>query len=339
MDVRANDAERRAIRLGVARRNVAELLLWAGGLTLVFGVVNLVAIPDASGRTIAINLVFGPLFLLLSWLIRRGLVADRAVPWIWAVSALVLVVMLVGVFSASSTPANLAYVVAVMTAFGPMTNAWPPYFAASAGMLLAAAIEFARSPTVVFVESFLVCAAAVLISGLLLRLRMSALDALADAQARLDDQATSDPLTHVLNRHGLERAIPGLTASAQRAGTRVLVWFLDVRSLKAANDTHGHEFGDAVIQAVARALVASVRVNDAVARWGGDEFVVMGFGDHGSAEELGERVNALLRDDATVNGRWPVEVTVGFASGQPGDDVHLVISEADADMYRHRESA
>ena len=110
--------------------------------------------------------------------------------------------------------------------------------------------------------------AGLLISAVLLRLRMKALDDLAESQAQLDHQATYDPLTDVLNRNGLERAIPSVSATALRSGNQVLVWFVDVRGLKRANDEHGHAFGDAIIRATADALRASVRANDLIAPLG-----------------------------------------------------------------------
>ena len=178
--------------------------------------------------------------------------------------------------------------------------------------------------------------AALLISAVLLRLRMKALDDLAETQAQLDHQATYDPLTDVLNRNGLERAIPSVSATALRAGEQVLVWFVDVRGLKRANDENGHAFGDALIRATADALRESVRANDLIARWGGDEFVVIGEGASGSAEELDSRVNAILAVANADSGDWHRAVTVGFASG-PGDaDVAALIARADANMYHRR---
>ena len=100
----------------------------------------------------------------------------------------------------------------------------------------------------------------------------------------------------MLNRSGLERAIPSVSATALRNGGQVLVWFVDVRALKQANDEHGHLFGDTVIRATADALRACVRANDLIARWGGDEFVVLGEGTSGSAEELNVRMNAAARE-------------------------------------------
>jgi diguanylate cyclase (GGDEF)-like protein len=336
MERHANHEQRRDLRLALARRQIPEVLAGAGALTLVFGVVNYLTLPGESPWSWATNLVFGPVFLALAWAVRRGVVRAGLVPWVWALCSLVLVAMLTIVFREQPTAANLAYIVAVMTAFGPITHAWPPFWVAGAAMLAVATAAFLSTPGVAVADSVLVCVAALLISALLLRLRMKALDDLAETQVQLDHQATYDPLTDVLNRNGLERAIPSVSATAQRSGAQVLVWFCDVRGLKQANDTHGHAFGDAIIQATADALRASVRANDLIARWGGDEFVVLGEGLHGSAEDLNSRVNAVLASADGPGNAWPRAVTVGFASG-PGDaDVAALIARADTDMYRRR---
>jgi diguanylate cyclase (GGDEF)-like protein len=334
--MKATQLERRQYRLAAARRDVPELLTWAGGLTLGFGIVNYFAMPEESAWAWAVNLVFGPAFLLLAWLIRSTRLPDSVIPWIWALSSLALVAMLINVFRLQPTPANLAYVAASMTAFGPLTNAWWPFMWSSAGMLVFAAFVFAWTPGVVFVETYLVCVASVLISSVLLRMRVKTLGALADAQALAVHQSMTDPMTDTLNRHGLERSIASLVATAGRSGDRILVWFIDIRGLKAANDQHGHRFGDGIILAVTNALSSCVRTNDVVARWGGDEFIVLGLGQHGSADDLDDRVNAALRNDVEIRRQWTGAVTIGFASGDPSVDVHALIDQADADMYRRR---
>jgi diguanylate cyclase (GGDEF)-like protein len=337
MDGHASPAQRRALRLRLAGRQIPEVLAWAGALTLVFGVVNYVTLPGESPWAWATNLVFGAIFLGLAWAVGRGMFAAVVVPWVWAFCSVVLVGMLAIVFREQPTPANLAYIVAVMTAFGPLTHAWAPFWTAAATMLAVVTVTFASVPGVEAVDDLLVCAAGLLISAVLLRLRMKALDDLAESQVQLDHQATYDPLTDVLNRNGLERAIPSVSATALRSQACVLVWFVDVRGLKQANDAHGHAFGDAIIRATADALRACVRANDLIARWGGDEFVVIGEGTAGSAEDLNARVNAELVMNEGLQGSWPRSVTVGFASG-PGDaDVSALIARADTDMYRRRE--
>jgi diguanylate cyclase (GGDEF)-like protein len=339
VDIRASGQRRRELRLRVARRQVPEVLVWAGALTLVFGVVNYLTLPDDAVSSWIVNLVFGPFCLLLALALRRGVIRGEGVPWAWAAGSVVLVAMLVNTFRLDPTPANLAYLVAVITAFGPLMHVWGPFIVSGAAMVAISGACFLARPAAERVDDLLVVLAALAISALLLHLRISALNALADSQAQLDHLAMFDPMTDTLNRNGLDREIAALSATAGRSEERILVWFVDVRGLKAANDEHGHTFGDAIILAVTRALRASVRANDLIARWGGDEFVVVGIGSQGEAAELNERVDELLTADGSVPVRWSRSVTIGFASGSARADIYRLIGEADADMYRRRLAA
>ena len=336
MEIRASDERRRELRLSVARRQVPEILAWAGALTLLFGVVNHLFLPTEAAASWVINLIFGPFFLALALLVRRDVIRGEGGPWAWAAGSIGLVGMLVNAFRVEPTPANLAYLVAVVTAFGPVMHVWLPFAVSGVAMFAISIVGFTLTPGAADAADALVVVAALAISALLLHLRISALDAVADSQALLDHLAMYDPMTDVLNRNGLEREIPSLVASAKRAGESVLVWFVDVRGLKSANDRHGHDFGDVVIQDVTSGLRASVRANDLLARWGGDEFVVLGIGSHGTAEELNARMDHLLSTNAETAAKWSHSVTVGFASGAADDDVYRLIADADADMYRRR---
>ena len=337
----ASSMSRRDLRLQVAQRQVPEILTWAGAMTLVFALVNYLTLSSADSGSWIINLLFGPLFIILAWLIHSGRIPMVAVPWVWALCSLALVAMLANGYRLDPSPAALAYLAAVMAAFGALTHSWPPFIVAAVGMLGVSTAVFAVTPGTDVVESGLVCVVTLGISAALLRLRIGALDALADTQAQLDRQATYDALTDVLNRNGLRRAIPSVVAGAQRSGAPILVWFVDVRGLKAANDRFGHDLGDAIIRAVARALRGCVRTNDIVGRWGGDEFIVLGTGGVAglggtTAEELNERLDAALAVDPELEGRWRGSVTVGFASGLYTADVDRLIQQADMDMYRRR---
>ena len=111
--------------------------------------------------------------------------------------------------------------------------------------------------------------------------------------------------------------------------------YLDLDAFKPLNDTHGHAFGDLVLQEIARRLGAAVREEDVVARVGGDEFVVLSQRPHGStlggaAERIAEAVAAPM----TVDGRTvQVRASVGRAVASPGRSAQEVLADADAAMY------
>jgi diguanylate cyclase (GGDEF)-like protein len=98
-------------------------------------------------------------------------------------------------------------------------------------------------------------------------------------QRRLENLAHRDELTGVPNRRALMSALDGRLAGRQPTS----VIFLDLDGFKGVNDVHGHDVGDALLEAFAHRLVGVVRDGDFVARLGGDEFVVISQPDHASA--------------------------------------------------------
>ncbi|MGC9100548.1 MAG: diguanylate cyclase domain-containing protein [Caldisericum sp.] len=94
-------------------------------------------------------------------------------------------------------------------------------------------------------------------------------------QQALYYQATHDILTSLPNRYLLEDRFNIEKARADRSGSKVALFFIDINRFKDINDTYGHEIGDKVIKFVADKLVKSVRKTDSVVRFGGDEFVIV----------------------------------------------------------------
>lgn len=128
--------------------------------------------------------------------------------------------------------------------------------------------------------------------------------------AEVQRLAVTDPLTGLYNRRKLDEALEVEVERSRRYGRALSIVMLDVDNLKAVNDMHGHPTGDAVLQAIARAIRNSVRRVDYPTRLGGDEFLVL----------LPE---ADLREAARVGGRifnsiarLPVQdVTVSMSAG------------------------
>ena len=92
---------------------------------------------------------------------------------------------------------------------------------------------------------------------------------------KLQEQSIRDPLTGLYNRRYLEETLERELLRARRAGHPVSVIMLDIDHFKKFNDTYGHEAGDFILQAVARTIQKSVRAEDIVCRYGGEEFTVI----------------------------------------------------------------
>jgi diguanylate cyclase (GGDEF)-like protein len=158
---------------------------------------------------------------------------------------------------------------------------------------------------------------------------------IADLEARID----IDPLTGLTNRRGFERELKRAVAYVKRYGTSAAVIFLDLDEFKPVNDRHGHGAGDAILKAVAAALVRHVRASDVVARIGGDEFVTLLWNLTGPAAEA--KAAALEQAVYSTPVRWGASsVVVGASAGVALigalDTPAELLARADAAMYARK---
>jgi diguanylate cyclase (GGDEF)-like protein/PAS domain S-box-containing protein len=178
------------------------------------------------------------------------------------------------------------------------------------------------------------------IKGLLMNVRD-----ISERRANEDDlrhRALHDTLTGLPNRTLLLDRLRGAIGRTGRGGRKVAVFFLDLDSFKDINDTMGHAAGDEVLAGVGRRLAAVARTQDTVARYGGDEFVVVVEHDQDMewVEEFADRLRAVFREPVQA-GRRSVEVhaSVGIASINGGNPTaEGLLRDADAAMYRAKQS-
>ena len=147
--------------------------------------------------------------------------------------------------------------------------------------------------------------------------------------------ALHDPLTSLPNRALLTDRLQRALGMAARRGTSVAVLFVDLDRFKVVNDTFGHQAGDSILLSVAGRLVSVLRPGDTVARYGGDEFIVVC--EESTVEEAAKiavRINAVLSEPFSVHGD-PITVTasIGAAMSGPGGDVDALLRDADVAMY------
>ncbi|WP_432504871.1 GGDEF domain-containing protein [Kineococcus arenarius] len=154
-------------------------------------------------------------------------------------------------------------------------------------------------------------------------------------------RATHDRLTGLPNRSLFEDRWSQARSRARRTGRGPVVAFCDVDDLKRVNDEHGHLAGDEVLVAVARRLTAVARAEDTVARYGGDEFVVLVEGPaRVEPAALRERFRGAVSGVQVPlpGGSSSVTLTcsVGLVDDDPDAPITEVLARADAQMYREK---
>jgi diguanylate cyclase (GGDEF)-like protein len=229
----------------------------------------------------------------------------------------------------------------LVVALGAALLRWSWFVPCAAGVWLAwlGAVVSVGGDAMTWWHWFFSMIAASFLGAVVLLLRRRSLDLAASTLRDAVRAATEDPATGLANRRGLELLSTELVALGRRSGEIVHCTFLDVDGLKTINDEQGHDTGDRVILAVAEAIRGTCRAGDVVARWGGDEFVVVGMGPSEPPHECESRVAAHLAahhpDDPTLT---RLSISVGRAELAPWDegDTESLLWRADHDMYLRR---
>ncbi|MBU1664433.1 MAG: diguanylate cyclase, partial [Gammaproteobacteria bacterium] len=159
----------------------------------------------------------------------------------------------------------------------------------------------------------------------------------------LDRLAKTDPLTELLNRRGMHERIEAEISRSRRAHSHIGLLLLDIDLFKEINDQHGHGKGDAALQAVAGLIHAMLRPYDSVARWGGDEFLVLTqASDAHDLDTLGERIRAAVADSGRIDGAdgAPVRlsISVGGYFAHSGEDLESMLQRADKALYAAKDA-
>ena len=155
--------------------------------------------------------------------------------------------------------------------------------------------------------------------------------------AELESLATTDALTHVLNRRGFEERLTHELSVARRHGVGGVLIFVDLDGFKPINDTFGHAAGDPVLVAVGNLLRAHIRETDYIGRLGGDEFAILLPRSNKRdglrrAEELDLKLNNA---HAAWDGqKIPIKASCGVHMYASNAEVRELLESADAAMYR-----
>jgi len=171
-------------------------------------------------------------------------------------------------------------------------------------------------------------------------LSMFYLKTVRHAQKKLHIMATTDPLTALFNRRHMtylaEREIQRFT----RTNSPIGILLIDIDHFKVINDQFGHNVGDDVLVNIALIIKQQVRTQDLIARWGGEEFlVVLPDTTTGDARLSAERIRAAFHDYDWLNkidANLSATISIGVSEFQQGESLSSAIARADLALYKSK---
>ena len=162
--------------------------------------------------------------------------------------------------------------------------------------------------------------------------------ALAAAMEQVQRLATQDNLTGLVNRRYMEERLAEEQRHSKRHGNAFSVAIIDIDFFKRLNDTHGHAFGDQVLQAFATKATTTLRASDLIARWGGDEFLAL-LRDTDAVQALAIIQRLLAKMSTIDHGSCPpITFSAGIAESRAGEETEDIVARADAAMYAAKAS-
>jgi diguanylate cyclase len=163
---------------------------------------------------------------------------------------------------------------------------------------------------------------------------------LRDHLGALQNEALTDPLTSLLNRRGLEREFARRFEASPEGFERCGVLIADIDHFKRVNDNYGHSFGDQVIRAAAQSISQVVKGRDLIARWGGEEFLILlPETPRTGAMALAEQVRAAfakvrIRRAGSEEYLEKLTLSLGVAMPLQGESLDKAIARADSALYK-----
>lgn len=161
--------------------------------------------------------------------------------------------------------------------------------------------------------------------------------ALVDANQRLEKLSLTDPLTGAFNRRYLFDLLEAEQQRIRRGGEGMAVLLIDLDHFKSINDRFGHAAGDAVLREFVRRSQETVRITDAVCRYGGEEFVILAPSISGAgAAALAERLRQVMADTPVEFDGVAIDVTasIGVAGYRDRESIEDLLARADRRLYR-----
>jgi len=156
------------------------------------------------------------------------------------------------------------------------------------------------------------------------------------ASRQFERWSLEDALTGIANRRYFERSLATRLQAPRQADRPLTVAMVDVDKFKSVNDRFTHLVGDRVLKTIAAVLASQVRENDLLARWAGDEFVIL-FADASEPEarQVCDRIRAAVAsfDWESIAPGLRMTVSIGLSEARPGESAEAIVGRSDRSMY------
>jgi diguanylate cyclase (GGDEF)-like protein len=155
-------------------------------------------------------------------------------------------------------------------------------------------------------------------------------------QHRIEEMASTDELTGLLNRHAFTILIDKLLAEYRRTPQPIAMLLADIDHFKEINDRYGHLAGDRVLSGIGSALLGTLRQSDIAVRWGGEEFLLVLSGcDHAEAQRIAENLRQkIAASSVEVNGQQiAVTISIGVTQYDGTESPDQTVTRADTALY------